>query len=87
MAQTTGPVLLMGGITLANQSLFHDKPIEWRIPIATGLAAGFFALGEKVFPKAVPMLAWVALAGVLLSRTDPAIPSPAESFVDWWQKK
>jgi len=44
MSATTGPVLALGGITIANRVVFNDQPMDWRIPIATALAAGMFAL-------------------------------------------
>lgn len=85
MAQTTGPILAIGGITVANRSIFHNAPMDWRIPIATGLAALAFTAAEKAWPAGAQMLAWTALAAVCLSRVDPSVPSPVESALDWWQ--
>lgn len=84
MAASTGPLLAVGGITMANATLLHGKPIDLRVPVATALAAGIFALGERVFPLAVPALAWLALGTVCLTRVDPNVPSPAESLADFW---
>lgn len=85
--KTTGPILAIGAITLGNRVLFHDKPMEWKIPIATGIAAGMFSLAEKAWPKGAVALAWVALVTVLLSRVDPNVPAPAETVADWWRKQ
>lgn len=86
MARSTAPVLLVGGITLANRSIFHDEPVDWRIPVATGLAAGCFALGEKTpFGDWFVTVAWIAVVTTLLGRTDPKVPSPTESALAWWQ--
>lgn len=85
--RSTGPILVVGGITLANRVLFHGQPMEWRIPVATGIAAGSFALLEKAWPRGAVALAWLALATVLLSRTDPAVPAPVETLNDWWTQK
>lgn len=82
--KTTGPVLAIGAITLANASVLHDKPVDWRIPIATGLAAGAFALAEKAYEPLATGIAWVALVAVLLVRMDDRVPSPVESLNDWW---
>lgn len=83
--RSTGPILAIGAITVANQSLIHDEPIDWRIPIATGLAAGVFALAEKAVPDLAVGIAWVALATVLLARVKPGVPSPTESLLKWWE--
>ncbi|MFE4960422.1 hypothetical protein ACFRCW_42410 [Streptomyces sp. NPDC056653] len=85
MAQTTGPILAIGGITVVNRSIFHGQDMDWRIPIATGLAALAFTAAEKAWPAGAQMLAWTALAAVCLTRVDPSVPSPVESALDWWQ--
>lgn len=86
MSQTTGPVLAMGLITMANQSVFNGRPMDWRVPIATGLLAVAFDLGEHVWPKGAELLAWTGVVAVVLTRTQPAVPSPAESALNWWNK-
>lgn len=84
MSGTTGPILATGALTIVNGSIFHDKPMDWRVPIATGLAAIGFSLAERVWPKGITILAWTAFLTVLLSRTDPNTPSPVESAIDWF---
>lgn len=84
MAETTGVVLAIGGITLANASVFHSKPVDWRIPVATALAAAAFAGAEKLWADGARMLAYTALVAVCLSRVDPSVPSPVESALEWW---
>jgi len=84
MAQTTGPVLAIGGITLFNQTVLNNKPIDWRVPIATGFLAGAFALFEKGNAGLAKGVAWVALLTVLLARVDPKVPSPVESMLKYW---
>lgn len=87
MARTTGPVVAIGAITVANRVIFNNKPMDWRVPIATAIAAGLFALGEKVSPAGALGLAWLALAAVVLTRVDPSVPSPAESASAWFDKR
>jgi hypothetical protein len=90
MARSTGPILAMGAVTLANESVFHGQPVDWRVPVATGLLASAAALAEKAWPQGVVILAWTGLLTVLLTRTKPSVPSPTESLVDWFnagQKK
>jgi hypothetical protein len=83
MSRTVGPVLAIGGITLGNQVLLHNRPVDWRIPIATGISAGLFALLERLNEKAAVGLAWVALVTILLVRVDPKTPAPLESLAAW----
>jgi hypothetical protein len=86
MSQTTGPVLATGLITVVNQTVFHDQPMDWRVPVATGLAAIGIGLAERVWPQGARILAWTALVTVLLARTQPSVPSPVESALTWWKE-
>ena len=85
MSDTTVPILLVGGITMANRSVFNSEPWDWRIPIATGISVGLFAGLEKAFPKFAVPLAWLAVMGVTLGRVDPKVPAPAESALTWFE--
>ena len=86
MAATTGPILAIGAITMVNQSIVHGKPIDVRVPVATGVAAGLFALAERGWREGATALAWMALVTVLFTRVDRSIPSPSESFLGWWNQ-
>lgn len=86
MSQTTGPVLAMGLATVVNQTVFHDQPMDWRVPVATGLAAIGFSTAERAWPQGAKILAWTALLTVLLTRTQPNVPSPVESALTWWRQ-
>ena len=70
---------------MANTVLFNGKPFDWKVPIATGIAAGAFALAEKAWPKGAVALAWMALVTVLITRLDPKVPSPVETLNTWWK--
>lgn len=83
--RTTGPILAIGAITLANQSLIHGAPIDVRVPVGTAVAAGLFGLVEHGWEDGAVALAWVALVTVLFARVQPEVPAPAESFLSWWQ--
>lgn len=87
MAKTTGIILTIGGITLANKVIVNGEPVDWRIPIATGLAAGAFALGEKLWEPGAVGLAYLALVTVLFVRVDPQSPTPVENFNKWYNGK
>lgn len=86
MSRTIGPVLATGTATVINRTVFNGQPMDWRIPIATGLAAVGFDLFEKAAPKVAVILAWTTFLTVMLSRTDPKVPSPTESALNWWKK-
>lgn len=87
MAESTGPILAVGVITLANRSVFHDKPVDWKVPVATGLAAVLFAGAERAIGRAAVGLAYAALLTVVFVRVDPKVPSPAESALAWFNER
>lgn len=86
MSKTIGPVLATGAMTIVNGTIFHNRPMDWRVPIATGLAAVGFSLAERVWEKGAMILAWTAFLTVLLARTDPNTPSPVESAISWFNQ-
>jgi hypothetical protein len=83
--RSTGPILAIGAITVTNQSIIHSKPLNWKVIVATGIAAGMFSLAEKATGQFAVGLSWLALVSVLFARLDPSIPAPAESFAQWWK--
>jgi hypothetical protein len=82
--RSTGPILAVGLVTITNESVVNSKPIDWRIPIATGLAVGMFALLEHADADIAVDLAWLALISVLFVRVQPNTPAPVEGFLTWW---
>lgn len=83
MARTTGPILAVGAITMVNDSVVNGRPVDWRVPVGTGIATGMFALGEKGWEEGAVAVAWLALIAVLFARLRPGQPSPVEAFVNW----
>lgn len=86
MAKSTGPILAVGGITFANRTILNGKPVDWRIILGTGVAAGMFALLEKGWERGAVALSWLALITVLFVKVDRTVPAPAESLNKWIQK-
>lgn len=86
MSRSTGPILATGLVTMANESVLNGRPIDWRVPVATGLLALGVDLIERAWPQGAVVLAWGGLLAVLLTRTQTDIPSPAESLLSWWGK-
>lgn len=86
MAKSTGVILAVGGITFANETLIGSKPLNWRIPVGTAIAAGAFALVEKGWEDGAVALAYLALVTVLFVRSDPRVPAPVESFNKWFNE-
>lgn len=86
MSRTTGPVIALGAVTVANRTVFNDQPMDWRIPIATGLMAVGANLVERAAPELAEVLVWTALLAVLVTRVETGVPSPVESALAWWKK-
>lgn len=89
MAQSTGPILAVGAITLFNDVIVHGRGIEQdlRVVVGTAIAAGGLALVERASPGLAVGLAWLTLIGVLFVRIDPKIPAPVEAFSSWYNAK
>jgi hypothetical protein len=87
MAATTGPILAIGAITLANRSVFNDKPVDWKVPVATTIAAVLFAGAERAVGRTAVWVAYLALVTVTFARVDPKVPAPAESALDWFNER
>lgn len=83
MARSTGPILAVGAITFGRSFIIDGTEPEWRVLLGTAVAAGLFAGAEKMFPEAVPALAWLALATVVFVRLDPKRPAPAEALLSY----
>lgn len=81
MAASTGPLIAMGAITVANQVLLNDRPFDIRVPVATGVLVLIAAGAERVAGDLVVGIAWLALLTSFVARTKADTPSPAESLV------
>jgi hypothetical protein len=68
-----------------NGTILHNQPVDWRVPIATGLLAGGATLLEKIAPEMTVIIAWTGLITILLTRVDPKVPSITESVLGWWE--
>lgn len=71
---------------MVNRSVFNDEPWDWRIPLATGISVGLFALLEKAMPTMAEALAWLAVVAVTISRVDSKVPAAAESALNWFDE-
>lgn len=85
MARSTGPILAIGAITVANQTVLNRQPLDLRVVVGTAGAAMVFALVEKASPELALGLAYIGLVTILFARVDPKVPSPAESALKWWE--
>lgn len=82
MARSTGVILAVGGITIFNDVVLQNRPFNWKVPIATGIAALAFTGAEHVMPDVAVALAWLALVAVVFTRVDPSTPAPAEALIE-----
>lgn len=80
------PILAVGAVTLLNQSVLHDRDIDWRVPVATAAAGAVFALIERASPTLAVGGAWLALLAVLFTRIDPSVPAPVETLLKYWNQ-
>lgn len=87
MAESTGPVLAIGALTIANRVVFNDRAMDWRVPIGTGIAAVMFAGAERAFGRTAVYVAYLALVTAVFARVDPSVPSPAESALQWFEER
>lgn len=87
MAESTGPILAIGAVTLINQTVLNNQSFDVRVVLATGTAAVGFAFLENIVGKPVVTLAWVALISTLFVRINPRIPSPIESARTVWENR
>lgn len=88
MSASTGPIVAAGMITVGNAWLVQDKPLstQSRVVVGTLIAAAGLNLWEHAMPRTAAAVAWLALVAVLMVRVDPLVPSPLESFAEWFGK-
>lgn len=87
MARSTGIILAVGGITLANEAVFAPiasggsikTNFNWRIVPATAVAAALLGGLEQVSPKLAVGLAYISLITVMFARLGNA-PAPVENL-------
>lgn len=86
MARSTGVMLAVGAITLANEMVAAPvasggtikTDVNWRIVPATLIGAALLGGLEKISPKLAVGLAYIALITVLFARIGRA-PAPIEN--------
>lgn len=96
MARSTGIILVVGGITMANELVFApiaehksialDMASAWRIPVATLVAAAALGGLEQLSPPLAVGIAYISLITVLFARLGKA-PAPVENIATIIGKK
>lgn len=89
MARSTGPILAVGAITIANRSLLakEQQPVDFKVIGGTAITAMGLAFFERVNEPLAVGLAWVALVAVLFARIDAKAGAPAENLLRIWGEK
>lgn len=80
MAKSTAPILLVGGIEFANDWLATGQ-LQFKVLVATGIAAGGLALIEQI-PGAAPVavgIAWISFVTLMFTRLNGR-PSPIDTI-------
>jgi hypothetical protein len=85
MSATTTPIVLTGGVTMLSDYM-NGRGVEFRVALATGIAAGIFGLFEKADPQLAVGLAWVVFVTSLIVPHANGTPSPVETFLKEWSK-
>jgi hypothetical protein len=80
MASSTGIVLAVGGISFGNEWLLNKQAPNFRILLATGVAAFMLAGLEHLSPPLAVGIAWIALVTVSLTEQHGQ-PAPAENLL------
>lgn len=84
MAGSTTPIVLTGAATLLADYM-QGQGVKWNVALGTGIAAGVFALIERVDPPMITGLAWVAFIGSMVAPRKTGNP-PVEVFLNQWNK-
>jgi hypothetical protein len=87
VAESTGPILAVGAITVANRVVFNDRPMDWKVPVGTAIAAVLFSGAERAVGRSAVWLAYLALITITFARVDQSVPSPAESALRWFEER
>lgn len=80
MAASTGPILAAGALTFANGWIFNNQGPDFKVLLATAVAAGGLALFERADAPFAQGIAWIAFLTVLVTRIGGR-PSPAENLL------
>ena len=67
MAASTGPILMIGAVTFTNRTILHGAPVDWKVPLSTGLLALGAAGLEHLNSPLVVGVAWIALLATLIT--------------------
>ncbi len=79
MAASTGIVLAMGAIIVANDTLVKKRPVNFKAILATGILALVLAGLDKASPELATGMAMVAFATAMVAPLGG--PSPAQSLL------
>jgi hypothetical protein len=67
MAESTGIILAAGAISFGNEWLLNHKSPDFKILLATGVAALMLAGAEHINQQIAVGIAWIALITVILA--------------------
>ena len=67
MAQSTGIILAAGGISFVNEWLLEKKSPDFKIPLATCIAALMLSGAEHISQPIAVGVAWIALITVIFA--------------------
>ena len=84
MSASTTPIVVAGSMTMLADYM-QGRGVQYRVALATGIAATIFSLVEPVDPGLVAGIAWLAMIGSLVVSRPNGAPSPVEVFLKKWE--
>jgi hypothetical protein len=82
MAHSTGVILAVGGISFGNEWLLNKQPPNFKILLATGVAALMLGGLEHLSEPLATGIAWIALITVTLTDAGSKGNSPAQNLLN-----
>jgi hypothetical protein len=85
VSASTTPIVIAGGMTMLSDYM-QGKGVQYRVALATGIAATIFSVVEPADPGLIVATAWLALVASLVVTRPNGAPSPVEVFLAKWEK-
>lgn len=85
MSASTTPIVIAGSLT-ALSDYMQGHGVQFRVLLATGIAATIFSIAEPIDPSLIVGVAWLAMVGSLVVTRPNGAPSPVEVFLAKWEK-
>jgi hypothetical protein len=79
MSATTGPIIAIGAVSFGNEFI-QGEGLNFKIVLATGIAAGILSLLEHLSVELALGITWIALVTELLAPPKKGLKSPVQEL-------